>query len=226
MAQRAGLHAAAVHSEGHLPPSVPAPDVRALVGLGLIRSLSGAVPAGPGPLTRAARHRITGVGLRRARQEQLPQVLVVPCSRRKADAAVAPAGEMYVGPYHVAARRAADAVAADGASLLLILSAKFGLLREDDRVLHYDLRAGQDGTVSPRVLAVQAHLLGVSAAHVTVFAGKAYADLARTVWPGLEHPLAGRGIGEHLAFFANLYRPARPHPAAGLRPQAASRTVQ
>lgn len=207
--QRAGLHTAAVHAEGHVPPSLPDAEVRGLAELGLVEMLGAATADRFGPLTRAARCAITDAGRSRARFEPLPQVLVVPCSMGKADVPVAAAAEMYVGSYHVAARKAARAAASDGSALVLTLSAKFGLLRDEDRILHYDLRAGQTGTVSPRVLARQAHFLGVSAARVTVFAGKAYADLARTIWPALEHPLAGRGIGEHLAYFADLYRPSR-----------------
>ncbi|MER6442322.1 hypothetical protein ABT275_39240 [Streptomyces sp. NPDC001185] len=92
-----------------------------------------------------------------------------------------------------------------------MLSAKFGLLRAEDRILHCDLRAGQHGTVAVDVLRHQAHALAVSGAEMTVLAGKAYAALARCAWPDLHHPLTGaRGIGEHLAFFACLYRPGRP----------------
>lgn len=213
--QRAGLHAAAVHAEGHLPPSVPDSEVHELAEQGLVEPIAANAADRFGPLARAPRFHITGRGRDRTRTEPLPQVLIVPCSMGKLDVPVAPAGEMYVGSYHVAARRAAAAASADGSAQVLILSAKFGLLRDDDRILHYDLRAGNSGTVSPQVLARQAHFLGVSAARVTVFAGKAYADLARTIWPGLEHPLEGRGIGQHLAFFAALYRPGRP---AGARP--------
>ncbi|MFJ4700571.1 DUF6884 domain-containing protein [Streptomyces sp. NPDC088768] len=207
--QRAGLHAAAVHAEGHVPPSIPDPEVQELSELGLVETIAAAGADRFGPLSRAPRFRITSHGRDRARAEPLPKLWVVPCSMGKLDVPVAPAGEMYVGSYHVASRRAAAAAAASGAAQVLTLSAKFGLLRDEDRILHYDLRAGDSGTVTPGVLARQAHFLGVSAAHVTVFAGKAYADLARTVWPGLEHPLEGRGIGQHLAFFADLYRPGR-----------------
>ncbi|MFE7485056.1 DUF6884 domain-containing protein [Streptomyces sp. NPDC057552] len=207
--QRAGLHAAAVHAEGHVPPSVPDPEVQELGELGLVETIDAGGSDRFGPLSRAPRFRITSRGRDRVRAEPLPKVLVVPCSMGKIDVPVAPACEMYVGSYHVASRRAAAAASAGGAAQVLTLSAKFGLLLDEDRILHYDLRAGDSGTVAPEVLARQAHFLGVSAARVTVFAGKAYADLARTVWPGLEHPLEGRGIGQHLAFFADLYRPGR-----------------
>ncbi|MFF9785702.1 DUF6884 domain-containing protein [Streptomyces nigrescens] len=214
--QRAGLHAAAMHSEGHVPPSLAEGDLHQLSELGLIAPLAPRVPRPPhGPLARGPRYRITSAGRSRARFEPLPQVLLVPCSMRKADVPAAPAGEMYVGSYHQASRRAA--VAAAGAQgQVLILSAKFGLLRAEDRIFKYDLRAGQIGTVTRAVLARQAHHLAVSAAAVTVLAGKKYADLARQVWPDLEHPLAGaRGIGDHLAYFADLYAPHRRARTAG-----------
>ncbi|GGU49461.1 DUF6884 domain-containing protein [Streptomyces violascens] len=207
--QRAGLHAAAVHGEGHIPACLPANEARQLAELGLIEALGACLDPRFGPLTRAPSYRITRAGRSRARREPLPQVLLVPCSMGKAEAPAAPAGEMYVGPYHVAARKAAAAAAADGSAQVLTLSAKFGLLRDEDRILHYDLRAGQNGTVSAYVLARQARFLGVSAARVTVFAGRSYADLAATIWPTLEHPLRGLGIGQQLAFFADLYRPSR-----------------
>ncbi|MFE9619544.1 DUF6884 domain-containing protein [Streptomyces sp. NPDC006384] len=205
-----------MHAQGYLPPSVPDPEVRELAELGLVESIAAGGTDRFGPLTRAPRFRISERGRDRARAEPLTQLLLVPCSMGKLDVPAAPAGEMYVGSYHVAARRAAAAASANGSAQVLILSAKFGLLRDEDRILHYDLRAGDSGTVTRQALARQAHFLGVSAARVTVFAGKAYADLARTIWPGLEHPLEGRGIGQHLAFFAALYRPGRP---AGARPQ-------
>lgn len=203
---------------------MPDAEARELAELGLVETIAAGGTDRLGPLTRAPRFRITGRGRDRARAEPLPSVLLVPCSMGKLDVPVAPAAEMYVGSYHVAARRAAAAESADGSAQVLTLSAKFGLLRDEDRILHYDLRAGDSGTVTPQVLARQAHFLGVSAARVTVFAGKAYADLARTIWSGLEHPLEGRGIGQQLAFFADLYRPGRP--TGGRAPVAAARGLR
>lgn len=136
---------------------------------------------------------------------------------------------MYCGSYHRAARRAANALATGPYSQVLVLSAKFGLLQTGDRILHYDMRAGQHGTVTGEVLRRQAHYLAVSGAEATVLAGKAYAALARSAWPALHHPVDGaRGIGDHLAFFASLYGPAgrglRSRPT-GLCPQAPGRSL-
>ncbi|MGW2686375.1 DUF6884 domain-containing protein [Streptomyces sp. NPDC001414] len=212
--QRAGLHAAVRHPRGHLPPAVLVHD---LVGL-VERRLAEPVPRQPeGAHTRSPRCLITDRGRERAAHEPNPRLILVPCSSAKADLPVAQAQEMYVGSYHRAARRAADALAAGTDTHVLVLSAKFGLLRAEDRILHYDLRAGQHGTVAGDVLRRQAHDLAVSGAEVTVLAGKAYAALARCAWPDLHHPLAGaRGIGDHLAFFASLYHPGRQmDPPAG-----------
>ncbi|MGW1290813.1 DUF6884 domain-containing protein [Streptomyces sp. NPDC002586] len=208
--QRSALHAAALHEEGHLPPVVSRADQVRLEALGLAVGLSGRPER-----ERVAVHsisprcRITTAGRSRALQEPRARLWVIPCSAAKLDVAAAPAGEMYIGSYHVAARRAALACVSD-ASELVVLSAKFGLVRLDDRILHYDMKAGRKGTVTGKVLRRQAHLMALSGATVTVLAGKAYAQLAREVWPGLHHPVAGaRGIGDHLAYFADLYAPRR-----------------
>lgn len=205
--QRAGLHAAVRHPRGHLPPSVFVRDLVGLVDLGLAEP----VPLQPeGAYTRSPRCVVTGRGRERAAHEPNPRLILVPCSSAKAELPVAQAQEMYRGSYHRAARRAADVLAAGTDTQVLVISAKFGLLRSEDRILRYDLRAGQHGTVAGDALRRQAHFLAVSGAEVTVLAGKAYAALARGAWPDLRHPLAGaRGIGDHLAFFASLYRPGR-----------------
>lgn len=208
--QRAGLHAAVVHPRGHLPPSVPVRDLISLVDLGLAEPVA-RQPAGMH--ARSPRCLITRQGRERTAHEPRTRLILVPCSSAKSDLPVAEAHEMYRGSYHRAARRAADALAASPDTHVLVISAKFGLLRAEDRILHYDLRAGQQGTVTGEMLRRQAHYLAVSGAEVTVLAGKAYAALARDVWPALHHPVAdSRGIGDHLAFFASLYSPG-PHAA-------------
>ncbi|WP_329020518.1 DUF6884 domain-containing protein [Streptomyces sp. NBC_01601] len=215
--QRAGLHTAAVHAEGHLPASLSNGDLQALAAAGLASPLT-TRSRDDDAFSRAARFRITSAGRSRILQEPLPRVFVVPCSSAKASVPIAPAGEMYVGSYHRAARRAAQSQLGPGHHLV-ILSAKFGILRPEDHILRYDLRAGQHGTVAGPVLLRQAYHLALRAAEVTVFAGKAYAALARQVWPELTHPLSqARGIGDHLAFFAGLYA-----CGPGDRPRSTSR---
>jgi len=130
-----------------------------------------------------------------------------------------PAGELYTGSYHRAARRAADTLTHDSRTArVLILSARWGLLNLDDPIAPYDLRMGDDGAVSSEHLRHQAAALGISDADVTVLGGRAYVEITRTVWPSLSAPLEGsRGIGDHLARLADIYNPHRrdqapPHP--------------
>ncbi|MFF8994015.1 DUF6884 domain-containing protein [Streptomyces sp. NPDC014983] len=211
--QRAGLHAAARHPHGYLPPSVVVRDLVGLVGLGLAEPLE---RQPDGAHTRSPRCRITARGVRRVAREPRPRLILVPCSATKSPVPAAEVHEMYRGSYHRAARRAAQALVTGTDAQVLVISAKFGLLRDDDRILHYDLRAGQHGTVTGEVLRRQAHHLSVSGAQVTVLAGKTYAALARGAWRDLHHPLShARGIGDHLAFFASLYGPGRRTAAPG-----------
>jgi len=137
------------------------------------------------------------------------RVVVIPCGGKKLDEA-APAGELYVGSYHRAARRAADALG----GRVLILSALHGLVDLDTVLEPYDLRMGQPGSVAPERLAEQAVALGVAdSLNVAVLAGKAYADAASSVWPHAVRPLDGtRGMGEQLARLAAIAAEA-PSPS-------------
>lgn len=138
-------------------------------------------------------------------------VVIVPCGGRKlATSTPVPAGELYVGGYHRAARRAADVLAAEGGRVL-ILSALHGLLQLEQPVLPYELRAGDPGTVDGGTLRAQAAALGVADTPAVVLAGRAYVALARLVWPSAVAPLEGtRGIGEQRARLSAMSRrPAR-----------------
>ncbi|MEJ8640018.1 DUF6884 domain-containing protein [Streptomyces sp. MS2.AVA.5] len=209
--QRAGLSSAQLHSAGHVPATVRGADLKELDRRGLVELLAGITPGDLDRPCRVPQFRITPAGRLHVAAAPRPHLVVVPCAMRKSGQPVAPAGEMYVGSYHRAARRAACA-AAGNEGRVAILSAKFGLVWPSDRILDYDLRAGQPGTISAQTLRRQAHHLAVAGCRVTVLAGSRYAALARQVWSDLQHPLAGaRGIGDHLAFFAGQYRAA---PAA------------
>lgn len=140
-------------------------------------------------------------------------VVIVPCGGAKLTEP-APAGDLYVGSYHRATRRAAAAIAADTGARVLILSALHGLLELDRVVAPYDLRMGQADSVTPARVAEQAVALGVDGA-VTVLAGRAYADVVTAVWPDARRPLDGtRGMGDQLARLAAI--------AAGRRSRAAA----
>jgi hypothetical protein len=134
-----------------------------------------------------------------------------------------PAGEMYCGSYHVALRRAADSLAAqdqDSTARVLILSALHGFVALDDLIAPYDLRMGDEGSVTGEKLRRQAADLGVLHADVTVLGPRAYVEAARAVWPRLTDVLAGaRGIGEQLAKLADIYAPGR----RSLPPKSAAR---
>jgi hypothetical protein len=143
-------------------------------------------------------------------------VVIVPCGGRKADAP-APAGELYTGTYHRAARRAADTLTANGGRVL-ILSSLHGLVTLDQILAPYELRAGQPGTVTGETLRAQAAALGITDAATVVLGGRAYVELARQVWPALAAPLdKTRGIGEQMSRLAAIYKTAlTPVPAVAI----------
>jgi len=128
------------------------------------------------------------------------RLVIVACGARKAACLEAPAGEMYVGSYHRAARRAADALTTSG-TRVMILSARYGLLDLHDRILRYEMRLGQRYSITAQGLREQAEQLGLAdAGEVIVLAPSAYAALAAHAWPHAQLPLAGNcGIGEQMA---------------------------
>ncbi|MFB7012336.1 MULTISPECIES: DUF6884 domain-containing protein [unclassified Streptomyces] len=223
--QRRWLHTAAAHPEGHLPAAVNLRTARVLGAAGLIAWTH---PQGRTvPLAEAVwkldagEVRITAAGRRRAAVEERERVVIVACGGRKAVYADGirkgepvigeRAGALYVGSYHRAMRRAADALTQGGRSgRVLILSAKYGLVELSQHLLNYNLKAGDPGTVDGETLRRQAHELGISGAAVTVLGGRAYTALAGEVWDEFAAPLAGtRGIGEQLARLAAIYDPTR-----------------
>ncbi|MFJ9580842.1 DUF6884 domain-containing protein [Streptomyces sp. NPDC101191] len=150
-----------------------------------------------------------------------PRVIIVSCGGRKSSSQKpVPAGERYTGSYHLALRRAADALTHSGRTgRVLILSALHGLLELQDAIAPYDMRMGDEGSVSGERLRQQAVDLGILDADVTVLGPRAYVEASRTVWPELTAPLAGaRGIGDQLARLADIYDPGRrsqaPQPSA------------
>ncbi|MFC4048338.1 DUF6884 domain-containing protein [Actinomadura syzygii] len=126
--------------------------------------------------------------------ERVGRVVVVGCGRSQRDHP-APAGQMYVGCFHKLCRQAADTFRPD---VLFILSAKYGLVTPERRIRPYDVRLGGPGSVPPARLARQVKKAGAwHADEVIVLAGRAYVDLARSVWPDATAPLDGaRGIGQ------------------------------
>lgn len=132
-----------------------------------------------------------------------PRVVIVPCGKKKATVATQ-AGAMYRSGYHTAARSAAAALTADGGTVL-ILSAKYGLLRLDEVIEPYELRAGDPGAITAEDLIGQAEALGITDAEVTALVPAAYLAMVRAVWPTAAAPLVGAaGIGYQLARFAAI----------------------
>ncbi|WP_327009721.1 DUF2637 domain-containing protein [Dactylosporangium sp. NBC_01737] len=171
-----------------------------------------------------------------AGQRHLPEpatapqrLIIVVCGARKADRIEAPAGELYVGSYHRAARRAAEAIRTPG-TRVMILSAWYGLVDLSDLLLRYDARLGQRYTISRDGLREQAEQLGLlDVTDVVVLAPAPYARLARFVWPHATCPLDGtRGMGEQLRRFVALASAAAtiaPAPQAKARPTRWDRSV-
>lgn len=155
-----------------------------------------------------------------------PRVIIVACGAKKA-AGPTTAGSMYVGRYHKAARRAADALTAEEGTVY-ILSARYGLLRLDDVIEPYDQRAGAPGAIGVADLARQAEALGISGAEVTALTPAAYTAMIRKVWPEATATLAGtRSIGEQMSRLAAIAKtaspPRRPARPAASKPSATQR---
>ncbi|MGW1989618.1 DUF6884 domain-containing protein [Embleya sp. NPDC001921] len=152
-------------------------------------------------------------------------VVVIPCSHGQLPRP-ARAADLYVGSYHRWCRATAEALTADGGTVL-VLSARYGLVALDgDEILKpYDQRLGHVGVLFERRLLVQARDLDVTHAHdVTVLAGAAYVDAARRVWPHATAPLARLGIGYQRQRLAELRaratQPTAPQPAEVNAPAA------
>lgn len=129
-------------------------------------------------------------------------IAIIGCGARKLPYA-AEARQLYIGSYFRACLRAAEAAAPGRA---FILSAKYGLLDPSTLIRPYDLTLGQPGAVGVDFVAAQAARLGVADERVIALCGSRYAELARQVWPNVETPLAGLGIGNQLHALRLLYR--------------------
>jgi hypothetical protein len=202
---RAALLEAASHPTGKAPGCTNAWVLQELIDRGAFTAREGV-----GSITEAGR--------RAAATLPRERVVIVPCGGKKQqDSEVCEAGAMYVGSYHKACRRAAE-VLAGGDGRVLILSAKFGLLKPSHYIPRYDLKAGDPGTVSAESLREQAHKLYITGADVTVLGGAEYVQLVRQVWQDAQAPLSGcRGIGEQLARLAAIYKD-NPAPAVAEAP--------
>ncbi|MGW1976642.1 DUF6884 domain-containing protein [Streptomyces sp. NPDC001889] len=148
-----------------------------------------------------------------------PELIVIPCSAVKTQVppfTALPAGELYrPGSYHLACRRAAEALAGTG-STIRVLSALYGLVSLEEPVLTYELRIGQPGAVSAQEVREQAREQGLARpGEVWVLAGRDYARTVTEVWPTALRPLEGtRGIGEQRSRLAQIRRAPSPRTVA------------
>jgi hypothetical protein len=91
------------------------------------------------------------------------------------------------GPYWAVALTIAPA------ENIFVLSAKYGLVRLQDRLKPYDLKMGAGGGVDIRTVRRQAKRLGITTQKVIALGGSRYVGLIRELWPSAEAPLGGKG---------------------------------
>ncbi|MGW1727638.1 DUF6884 domain-containing protein [Streptomyces sp. NPDC002306] len=137
------------------------------------------------------------------------ELVVIPCGSRKLDRP-ARAADLYVGSYHRACRKAADALRPDR---LLILSARHGLLDLDDVIEPYDTPHGVADAITGRALLEQVTLRAITHLDpVVALGGARHVSLVRAIWPHARTPLAGtRGMGEQMARLAALRKALESH---------------
>lgn len=109
-------------------------------------------------------------------------MIVIPCGADKLDVP-APAAELYVGGMFRSALAAAQAEAAACEGRVLILSALHGLVELDTVLAPYDVKMGDERSVTVDRLAEQAQELGV------VWGCDVYAFLPRAYFDRLDEAL-------------------------------------
>jgi hypothetical protein len=143
-----------------------------------------------------------------------PPLVVIPCGARKLPDR-APARELYTGPYFRAALAWAEATT--DPDRILILSARYGLIRPWMVRAPYEQRMDRPGAISTARVQGQAdwgyHL--ADHPHVLAVGGAAYLDVVRAVWPHAEAPFEGLALGHQLAALRRATAPA-PEPVPTL----------
>lgn len=137
-------------------------------------------------------------------------IVIVGCGARKRIRPVR-AVDMYCGQYFRACWAAGTALAEGN---VYILSAKYGLLPPGKVIAPYDLTMGQPGTVTAAEVRAQAQDLGIIGRAGVALCSARYAQLCREVWPVVDAPLTGLGIGQQLHVLAETRRTGHL-PAAG-----------
>lgn len=128
-------------------------------------------------------------------------LVIIPCGGRKLTTRCS-ADLMYTGPYHRACKRFAMSVT--GPENVLILSARYGLLRLTDEIDTYDLKMGQTGSVKPETVEAQAKVMGLLVhPNVIAIGGTRYTEVVSAVWPNAMTPLTGvGGLGMQIRWLA------------------------
>lgn len=117
--------------------------------------------------------------------------VIIPCGSRKHSGETF-AGYMYLGSYHRGCMKYALSLTTP--KRVLILSAKHGLLRLDERIQPYELKMGSTGCVTTETVRQQGQAIGVGSRPILVL-GKAYDKVARKVWPEAIAPLRDSSLG-------------------------------
>jgi len=111
---------------------------------------------------------------------------------------------MYIGGYHKMCRRYAQTFANNEA--IFILSAKYGLLANDDMVQPYSLTLGQAGSVTAHYVNQQAIRFGIDKETCVALGGVRYTKLCQAVWPEASVPLAGKNLFEQMHLMSELVK--------------------
>lgn len=123
-------------------------------------------------------------------------LVIIPCGSAKKTCR-SQAGKMYLGGYHRACQAYARTLVP--VTKILILSAKYGLLRLTDEIEPYELRMGQIGCVSPSFVRDQALKMRLLNQEVIALGGRDYTKICKAIWSDCETPLEGvGGIGKQL----------------------------
>lgn len=130
-------------------------------------------------------------------------IYFIACSATKLDRA-APACDLYQGQAFKAARHIAEQNRAD----YWILSAKHGLIHPDTMTAPYDDYLGAMTTAQRRtwgaMVCQQIEAANLAGKPATILAGKHYAAPIAHLFPTLDLPLAGLGIGQQLSKLKQL----------------------
>ncbi|MCI0339330.1 MAG: YaaA family protein [Acidobacteria bacterium] len=118
------------------------------------------------------------------------RIVIISCGKQKLTCP-ALARELYTGLYFKATLGYALTIAP--VENIFVLSAKYGLVRLDDRLKPYDLKMGEAGSVTCQKVLRQAERMGIAGRSVVALGGSRYVRIIRSLWSSVETPLDGKG---------------------------------